>query len=835
MTTVGSCYFGMLILVPLVILSSSSNPWDKYNYSPESRTVVPVRLYTPSNGSTTSGTCGDIGEWNADGQGTLPAPQLKLECPSGGTIATVAFASFGTPTGSCTSAFARSSCSAANSTSVVESLCVGKASCMVPPSPSSSAQNGPNGQPSPLAALFGDPCPGEAKHFATKITCSNDVAPLAAAPLFPITLKGNGADAVFDFGKEVGGYTTVNFGTVSGTDAEVQFFWSESTFYIETGDHSNGGGGDDGPLTSGTLQTGSTWTASNEHLRGGFRYLRVVLVKDATVEITNVSLVFTAAPNLGSNMRAYKSHFMSSDDLINKIWYGSAYTVQMCSISTTHCRQWPPPATGWHNNASCGIGDVTLTDGAKRDRTIWPGDMGVSTATAFATTGDTDAARFSLETEYLHQSTDGMLPYAGPPVNFFGDHSDTYHLWALVGTRNLFEHTSNMTWMKKYYAQFQLGVNVSVAKIVNGLMVVTDKADWQRCCQGGANIAANAILYHVLNSAAMIATALGEPADATRYTAQAATLRDAINDQLWDEKFGAFMDNPTSTLHPQDGNSIASWFGIVGADHLPTRLASISSYLKTNWGPFGSASPEWNGGKAIGTFPGSMEVFQHFAAGEGARALDLVRLQWGYMLNSPHSTESTFWEGYNVDGTFNFQGIYMSNSHGWAAGPGGAMTQNVLGIRADLAQSAMQIALAVADDASATTPTAFVIAPQPSGLEWCLGRLSFADDHAVDVKWNVTADKDTTTRTFTLNLDLAGAHPSAQGRVELPLRFGPTFGEREFVTNGVEIEIEVDGSVVERRAYSAVEEAATKGMARYSIALPMPLRKSHVYVVRRSV
>ena len=100
-------------------------------------------------------------------------------------------------------------------------------------------------------------------------------------------LKGTGSDAVFDFGKEVGGYTTVNFGTVSGTDAEVQFFWSESTFYIETGDHSNGGGGDDGPLTSGTLLTGSTWTASNEHLRGGFRYLRVVLVKDATVEITN--------------------------------------------------------------------------------------------------------------------------------------------------------------------------------------------------------------------------------------------------------------------------------------------------------------------------------------------------------------------------------------------------------------------------------------------------------------------------------------------------------------------------------------------------------------------
>ena len=69
-----------------------------------------------------------------------------------------------------------------------------------------------------------------------------------------------------------------------------------------------------------------------------------------------------------------------------------------------------------------------------------------------------------------------------------------------------------------------------------------------------------------------------------------------------------------------------------------------------------------------------MEVFSHFAANQGQRALDLIRLQWGYMLNAKISTQSTFWEGYNVDGTLNFRGTYMSNAHGWAAGPGGALT-----------------------------------------------------------------------------------------------------------------------------------------------------------------
>ena len=28
-----------------------------------------------------------------------------------------------------------------------------------------------------------------------------------------------------------------------------------------------------------------------------------------------------------------------------------------------------------------------------------------------------------------------------------------------------------------------------------------------------------------------------------------------------------------------------------------------------------------------------------------------MRLEWGYMLNAPHGTASTFWEGYRTDGT----------------------------------------------------------------------------------------------------------------------------------------------------------------------------------------
>ena len=64
-----------------------------------------------------------------------------------------------------------------------------------------------------------------------------------------------------------------------------------------------------------------------------------------------------------------------------------------------------------------------------------------------------------------------------------------------------------------------------------------------------------------------------------------------------------------------------------------------------------------------------MEVLAHMSAGNSTRALQLIRLQWGYMLNYPNSTGSSFWEGFHSDGTFAYKGIYMSNAHGWATGP----------------------------------------------------------------------------------------------------------------------------------------------------------------------
>lgn len=80
--------------------------------------------------------------------------KLTLQCASG-QIATVDFASYGTPTGSCGDWHA-GACAAANSSAIITAACLGRTSCSIWPNTST----------------FGDPCFGTAKELAVQFTCS---------------------------------------------------------------------------------------------------------------------------------------------------------------------------------------------------------------------------------------------------------------------------------------------------------------------------------------------------------------------------------------------------------------------------------------------------------------------------------------------------------------------------------------------------------------------------------------------------------------------------------------------------------------------------------------
>lgn len=497
-------------------------------------------------------------------------------------------------------------------------------------------------------------------------------------------LTGTGASVTLDFGKEVGGIITLGFAGSSDSSQQVGLAFAESSLYIgEVSDRSSGGPAPDGAIYATVTGPGS-YTMPIASLRGGFRYLTVFLSSGGWVDLTGVTLNFSAAPTM-PNPQAYAAYFYSNDDLLNRIWYAGAYTVQMDSIDPAQGRIWPYPSSGWDNSALLGAGRTILVDGAKRDRSVWPGDLGVAVLTALVSNDDTESSRNALNALYQNQLADGMLPWAGPPFLIYG--SDTYHLWTLLATSDYYLFSGDKAWLDSHWNQYKAAVQYSANKIdANGVLYCDQSFDWWRTAQtNGEVIVPSVLLYEVLTTGSDLARVEGDSNTATAYSSAAESLKTSINKVFWDATAGQYVNSPLDGVHPQDGNSLALMFGLVDS---PADATRVSQALRANWNTFGAQTPEKP--NTIAPFPGSLEVDGHLTAGDDQTALDLIRLEWGYMLNSTIGTGSTFWEGYLADGTLEpsvsgeagwYQfGSFMSLAHGWSTGPTSALTLYVLGV-----------------------------------------------------------------------------------------------------------------------------------------------------------
>ncbi|KAI9934236.1 hypothetical protein MW887_005310 [Aspergillus wentii] len=402
------------------------------------------------------------------------------------------------------------------------------------------------------------------------------------------------------------------------------------------------------------------------------------------VRIEGISLELAFQPTW-SNLRAYQGYFYSDDELLNRIWYSGAYTLQTNAVPVDTGRQVPMVNEGWANNGTLGPGDTIIVDGAKRDRAVWPGDMGIAVPSSFVSTGDLESVKNALQAMYdtQDQST-GAFDESGPPLS--QKDSDTYHMWSMVGTYNYILYTEDTDFLSKNWNGYQKAMNYIYGKMDNssGLLNVTGTRDWARWQQGYNNSEAQMILYHTLRTGAYLASWAGHATQlADTWNSRADSLRIVINQYCWDDEYGAFKDNATETaLHPQDANSMALLYGVVDKE----RAARISERLTDNWTPIGAVTPELP--ENISPFLSSFEIQGHFTVGQPARALELIRRSWGWYINNPNGTESTVVEGYLQNGTFGYRSSrgydyeesYISHAHGWSAGPTSALTNYILGL-----------------------------------------------------------------------------------------------------------------------------------------------------------
>jgi len=161
------------------------------------------------------------------------------------------------------------------------------------------------------------------------------------------------------------------------------------------------------------------------------------LLNKTTDFSSQISTYFTAAPV--QDLRDYKGYFHSNDELLNRIWYAGAqlfshlssfpfsqrpgaYTNQLGTIdpkfgnSLVHLFGQSSQTDieikdtlTWYNNHTISEGTSCITDGAKRDRLVWSGDLSIALPSIFASTNNLDSVKNAIDSLLVLQNPETGL------------------------------------------------------------------------------------------------------------------------------------------------------------------------------------------------------------------------------------------------------------------------------------------------------------------------------------------------------------------------------------------------------------------------------------------
>jgi hypothetical protein len=528
-----------------------------------------------------------------------------------------------------------------------------------------------------------------------------------------------------DFGKDVVGYPVVHFAGASANSPGVRLAFSETTEYLgATSDFSRSYNGD--AITPGTDQHAvpeqpSSWTDTHGCADGskvcadglhGFRYLKIsldALPSDApdtsafgTVRISGISLDFTAY--LGTP-DTYRGWFESSDPQLNQYWYNASYTNEL--ITDTFRSDDVDPRGA---DSPTLDGKLVLTDGAKRDRDPYVGDVYVSGITDYLTHDVGAAARNVLADLADHQRSDGWIPPAS--INHYTLPLFDYPMYWVTASWDYVLYTGDLGYARSYYPNlvkvldsWYPSVTDSNGLLQKGLNNTGGYGDYAFLGRTGEVTYYNALYVLALRDAARLATALGNTADAQRWTARAASVADAINAHLWDPSAGAYLDSAVGAVrHGQDGNGYAILAGVAPADRATSALNYLSAATRT---PYGNAFMDNttlvpDGNQRVYAFTSFPEITARFMSGAADSAIEEIKRLYGWMATHGPGTD---WEGIGAGGS-QYEGAYTSDAHGWSTGVVSELTNELLG-------------------AAPATPgyATWTVQPHPGDVTWARGQL----------------------------------------------------------------------------------------------------------------
>jgi hypothetical protein len=587
-----------------------------------------------------------------------------------------------------------------------------------------------------------------------------------------------------DLGIDAGGY--VEIGVTTSTGARVRLGYSEARRFLtpdgDSGVPANGVGipfvtdpslsTDDDPGGRYDDFTG-TGALRSAGIRGAERWISLQLTGPGTVSIDYVRV---RTEHLHPSADDYVGHFLSSNGLLNRIWYAGVYTFTLDSFKDLR------PG---HDH-----GHVVVTDGAKRDRLVWIGDLAVETLLGnYALREAPRIIRNSIDIFSCEQDPDGELAIASqvdsvcpgspdpvtiggqrggpdqPPV-FTSSVLPEYTAWWVIALHDYWWLTGDRAFTRRMLPVARRGMAYFASHLDAKGLYSTPAAsiNWHPFdYAAGEDTHTNATIYRALGDLAQLERRVGAGSAAARkYERRAVALRRAMLRHLWDPRAGAFLLNSSDPLrnHTQDAQVEAILDGIITGRRARSALRFIQDNLETR---YGVRNGQYNNdpymSNYISPYISFTQLLVYLKNHATSSALDLLRREWGRMVDTDPNT--TLWEKMSFDGDAasyspgqvgSGTGLgnmilgpgFTSLAQGWSGGPVPALSGYVLGIRA-------------AGPGFAT----WTVQPEVGDLRWAQGRAPTPHGPVIS-RWH----RGRRDRSFTLT---AGGPRGTAGTVYVPL------------------------------------------------------------------
>lgn len=573
-----------------------------------------------------------------------------------------------------------------------------------------------------------------------------------------VTASGKGTPRlVLDLGINVGGYVEVGVSRTDGTT--IHLGYSEARQYLTAdGDQPR----QDDKTQGRADDVTSVGAFRSPDPRGAERWISLQLQSAGTVSIDYVRV---RVDHLNPTASDFAGHFLSSDRLLNKVWYASAYTFAMDSVPD----QATPPRP-------------VVVDGAKRDRALWLADLDLEANLGIYTFRQAPATiRRSLQAFSCRQTTDGQMAISEPlsvtvcpdvpPVPAQAASTPSlipdYAAWWPIGLHDYYQLTGDADFTRRMLPVARRVAGYYLAHLdSNGLFrTPAGGFNWHVFDLGsGEDAHANASIYRSLLDVADLESSLGvQPSEAASLRHHATALAQAMLAHLWDAQAGAFLGNSDDPLpnHSQDAQVEAVFDGVLTGARASQALHLLDTTLRT---PYGTKNGEYDQGdpyrsQYISPYISSTELLARLSVHDTTGALGLMRRSWGHMVNSDPG--STVWERMSLSGgqplvapapptlggvvpsyAPNLGAGFGSLAHGWGGGPVPALSGYVLGLRP-----------------AAPGWTRWIVEPQVGDLAWAQGQAPSQSGPVVS-RWRHGPDS------FVLT---AGGPPSSVGSVSVPL------------------------------------------------------------------